>query len=97
MAQAVGGIWGAKKKPFLGTMTLNTSLNDPVFWLHHANIDRLWSQWEQIHGEQYQPVSGGRHGQNLGDTMWPYRTVGIDTTIADLLGIDSLGYTYASP
>ncbi|HEX9415696.1 MAG TPA: tyrosinase family protein [Gaiellaceae bacterium] len=93
----VGGIWGPKKKPFLGTMTLNTSLNDPVFWLHHANIDRLWSQWEQIHGEQYRPVSGARRGQNLHDTMWPYRNVGDETTIADLLDIDSLGYTYAAP
>lgn len=93
----VGGIWGTQKAPHLGTMVLNTSLNDPVFWLHHANIDRIWSQWEQMHGELYQPVSGARRGQNLHDTMWPYRTVGIETTIADLLDIDSLGYTYAAP
>jgi tyrosinase len=93
----VGGIWGSKDKPHLGTMSLNTSLNDPVFWLHHSNIDRLWNQWEQIHGEQYEPVSGARRGQNLEDTMWPYRKVGIETTIADVLDINSLGYTYAAP
>ena len=23
----------------------NLAARDPVFWLHHANIDRLWSQW----------------------------------------------------
>jgi tyrosinase len=22
-----------------------TAAQDPIFWLHHANIDRLWSQW----------------------------------------------------
>ena len=22
------------------------SPNDPMFWLHHANVDRLWSQWQ---------------------------------------------------
>jgi tyrosinase len=95
----VGGVWDFKNKrgPEQGTMSLNTSPNDPVFWLHHANIDRLWSQWEQIHGEQYKPVSGSRRGQNLNDTMWPYRTVGIETTIAELLDINTLGYTYASP
>jgi tyrosinase len=93
----VGGVWGPDEKPYQGTMTLNTSLNDPVFWLHHANIDRLWSQWEQIHGPQYQPVTGESRGQNLHDTMWPYRKVGIETTIADLLDISQLGYTYAAP
>lgn len=25
-----------------------TSVNDPVFWLHHANIDRLWAQWQLL-------------------------------------------------
>jgi len=24
------------------------SPNDPVFWLHHANVDRLWAEWQQI-------------------------------------------------
>ena len=23
------------------------SPNDPVFWLHHANVDRLWANWQQ--------------------------------------------------
>jgi tyrosinase len=23
----------------------NTAGRDPIFWLHHANIDRLWSRW----------------------------------------------------
>lgn len=23
--------------------------NDPVFWLHHCNIDRLWAQWQIRH------------------------------------------------
>ena len=22
---------------------------DPVFFLHHANLDRLWSKWQQKH------------------------------------------------
>lgn len=93
----VGGIWGPKKKPYLGTMTLNTSLNDPVFWLHHANIDRLWSQWEAVHNYEYRPVRGARRGEKLHDTMWPYRTIGINTTISQLLHIEKLGYTYATP
>lgn len=25
------------------------SVNDPVFWLHHANIDRIWAQWQELY------------------------------------------------
>ena len=95
----VGGVWDFKRKhgPFQGTMALNTSPNDPVFWLHHSNIDRIWSQWEALHNYQYRPLRGQMRGQNLHDTMWPYRNVGIDVRISDLLHIDRLGYTYANP
>jgi hypothetical protein len=24
--------------------------NDPVFYMHHANVDRLWACWQQLHG-----------------------------------------------
>lgn len=27
-------------------MDVYSSPNDPVFWLHHANVDRLWSMWQ---------------------------------------------------
>jgi tyrosinase len=29
-----------------GTMLPSTSPNDPVFFLHHANVDRLWAIWQ---------------------------------------------------
>jgi hypothetical protein len=36
--------------------------NDPIFYLHHANIDRLWACWQHLHGTptgdwQNQPFS----------------------------------------
>lgn len=30
-----------------GSMQAGTSPNDPVFFIHHCNIDRLWAVWEQ--------------------------------------------------
>lgn len=27
---------------------VSTSAKDPVFWLHHVNIDRLWSVWSKM-------------------------------------------------
>ena len=34
---------------------------DPVFWLHHANIDRLWNRWIQ---------QGGGRTNPTGDSTW---------------------------
>jgi hypothetical protein len=36
------------------------SPNDPMFWLHHANVDRLWSQWQAApgHAGMNPPLSG---------------------------------------
>ncbi len=33
----------------------DTAAQDPIFWLHHANIDRLWWLWEQHHGNPSDP------------------------------------------
>jgi tyrosinase len=33
-----------------GTMSwIATAPADPIFWMHHANIDRLWSVWQAAH------------------------------------------------
>ena len=77
-----------------GTMAANTSLNDPVFWLHHANIDRIWNEWMHRHGQQYLPVSGGPIGHNLDDHMWPYDHIGLTVTPRDVLDSAALGYRY---
>jgi len=33
------------------------SPTDPIFWLHHANIDRLWTAWAQAGGGRTVPPS----------------------------------------
>src|SRR5262249_6618805 len=54
-----------------GTMGKMTSPNDPVFWLHHCNIDRLWAVWQRRHpgASPYLPASGAATGHNLMDVM----------------------------
>lgn len=34
-----------------GNMVDQTSPNDPIFFLHHANVDRLWAMWQDYHGQ----------------------------------------------
>ena len=77
-----------------GTMAANSSLNDPVFWLHHANIDRIWNEWMRRHGQQYLPVSGGPMGHNLDDHMWPFAHIGMMVTPRDVLDSTAFGYRY---
>lgn len=72
------------------TMRLNTSPNDPVFFLHHCNIDRLWAQWQARNSKYgYLPQSGGPKGHNLNDSMYPWTA-----TPASILNHTALGYEY---
>jgi tyrosinase len=77
-----------------GTMAANTSLNDPVFWLHHTNIDRIWSEWMRRHGQSYLPETGGAVGHNIDDPMWPYSFLGMTITPRMMLDSRDLGYVY---
>jgi tyrosinase len=45
----VHGLVGGQSSPMLpGLMSdPDTAGLDPIFWLHHANIDRLWAVWRQ--------------------------------------------------
>jgi len=54
-----------------GSMGPPTSPDDPIFWLHHCNTDRLHWQWGR-QMRQYAPSSGARLGQNFHDPMSPW-------------------------
>jgi hypothetical protein len=42
----VGGFMGA----------FNSAGLDPLFWLHHCNIDRLWEVWRKMSATHKDPV-----------------------------------------
>ncbi len=31
-----------------GWMSANESPNDPIFWMHHGNVDRIWHQFQRL-------------------------------------------------
>ncbi|KAJ7691048.1 Di-copper centre-containing protein [Mycena rosella] len=35
------------------------SANEPIFWLHHGMVDRLWTQWQDKHPENKHAFFGG--------------------------------------
>lgn len=91
----VGGLPRVNGSIIGGNMTAASSPNDPVFWIHHANLDRLWSAWMKRHGKTYVPTGAGPHGTNLNDVMEPFsiRTDGVNTP-AKVLTEQQLGYKY---
>jgi tyrosinase len=72
---------------------------DPIFWLHHANIDRLWEVWNTSRASHTDPTlakwlkgpaSIGERAFVMpmpGGRSWTY-------TPADTTSIATLGYTY---
>ena len=60
-----------------------TSPLDPIFWLHHCNIDRLWAEWN------------ARGHRNTSDARWTdFRVRPFDRVVGDLQDLTQLGYTY---
>ncbi|GAA3399146.1 tyrosinase MelC2 [Streptomyces roseoviridis] len=65
-----------------GQMATGVSPNDPVFWLHHAFVDKLWADWQARHPRSaYLPAAGTPNVVDLNDTMRPWN----DVTPADML------------
>jgi len=56
-----------------------TATQDPLFFLLHSNIDRLWAKWQWLRNRfnasdsnSYSPGTGARIGDFVTDTMWPW-------------------------
>lgn len=78
-----------------GSMGPASSPNDPVFFLHHCFIDKLWADWQALHpAETYLPVAGAPAGHNLNDPMAPFSVGGTVVTPASVLDHHALNYAY---
>jgi tyrosinase len=71
-----------------------TAALDPIFWLHHANIDRLWDVWIKVWGADAMPSS-----QNWLDSSFEFFApdgTRDERPIRDILVSEDLGYVYES-
>ena len=84
---------------FAGTMSHGGSPNDPVFWLHHSNIDRLWADWQldplhwNLEYKGYLPIDTGPKGFRANDSMIPWENIS-PAKVANFYSIDGKGYMY---
>ncbi len=69
-----------------GSMLPGTSPNDPVFFLHHCFIDKIWAEWQAAHpGLTYLPATAqslpsGATAPGINDDV-PVRNVGTATQV----------------
>lgn len=78
-----------------GNMAGAASPNDPVFYLHHAMVDRVWAMWQKLHPtEPYRPRAGGPRGHNRHDRMWPWKEFEPAVTPRSVLNYHRMGYRY---
>jgi len=71
---------------------------DPIFWLHHCNIDRVWDHWNRLGRANTSNVLWRNFPFNnqfsvpSGNTTAPY-----NVAVSGLLNIQQLGYRYVIP
>ena len=89
---AIGGVMGGYTSPL-----------DPIFWLHHCNVDRLWVVWNQC-------SVGGVKRVNTTNPLWLNYTFNFGGkadfvtpegrprvfTVRDVQKVNPLGYSYGN-
>jgi len=81
--------WGLMSNP-------DTAALDPIFWLHHANIDRLWQVWLNRPGNHTNPTAANWLTGPPDQTFAMPKPDGSTYNYAaqDVLDTNALGYIY---
>jgi tyrosinase len=80
-----GGVHNGVHRAVGGDMAGSASPSDPLFFLHHANIDRIWALWQASHR--------GLGPSNMNEMLKPPPL--FDVNVAAVQDITVLGYSYA--
>ena len=81
-----------------GSMFPMTSPNDPVFFMHHCMVDKIWHEWQvRFPNQGYLPGAGGPFGQNLNDPMDSTPSGQVGPRPIDVLDSAALGIVYEPP
>jgi tyrosinase len=67
-----------------GQMGTASSPLDPIFWLHHAVIDKIWADWQKLNPTK-KPT-------NLSEQLQPPPV--FQRTVGQVMSTTSIGYTY---
>jgi len=73
-----------------GMGAVSWAANDPIFWLHHCNIDRIWASWNRAGG--HNPSDESYLGQVF--TFVDVAGGPLRMSVADVVETAALGYGY---
>jgi polyphenol oxidase len=80
----------------IGDMTdFATAGLDPLFFAHHANLDRLWEKWRTIKKNRFSEPTGSEFVDHSFVFPWLDGTT-IEVSVSDTLDTKRLGYIYDS-
>jgi tyrosinase len=74
----------------LGMRFVPTAANDPIFWLHHCNIDRIWASWNKAGGKN--PNDAAFKAQQF--TFANTGGTAVQRTVGTVLDTQQLDYVY---
>ncbi|KAI8057866.1 hypothetical protein BDF22DRAFT_662631 [Syncephalis plumigaleata] len=77
-----------------GHMNTMQSAVDPIFYLHHAMIDKIWATWQRIHSHKAKSYSGTMRDGSKADAnhvMLPWN----DLRVREVFSTRNLCYEYA--
>ena len=78
-----------------GSMLPMTSPNDPVFFMHHCMVDKIWHEWQvRFPNQGYLPDGNGPFGQNLTNPMDSTPSGQVGPRPIDVLDSAALGIVY---
>jgi Common central domain of tyrosinase/Polyphenol oxidase middle domain len=69
-----------------------TSARDPIFWLHHCNIDRLWNRWLNRNDGRMNPTDSSWLNVQYSYADENGQTVTV--RVSDIVNSATLGYRY---
>jgi hypothetical protein len=84
----IGGADGLMTDP-------DTAALDPIFWLHHANVDRVWEQWRGLGGTRTNPPEAEWRDQAYG--FFDAGGQPVSGLVSECLDPAALGYRYSYP
>lgn len=70
----------------------NLAARDPIFFTHHANIDRMWEQWLQMGGGRANPADRTWLDQTF--TFYDENKQRVSIAVRQVTNLASLGYSY---